>query len=335
MTEELNQTQLNHLHAAIHFEHNRERILQTVLPLSLFKDLREERHTEFHSESPFIHKDLRRLLPFGTTITSNDNEILVNLTAPFRVATRQQLLAWYLHRTPDTPGQPVTQLSIYYEADQFWFGHVLPNRARITQRLLTHNPVHFLQRFLLNHTHLELEIAELRLITNRPEILPFLDEGNVAWTIVHTPGITHKFTFHTNAWETTDHFPSSQLVDPPIPYFLPPTTPSPGFQAVPELQINYYTAFLDHASHSRQILLHDSDLESDTDADTNTTLPALEEVDQTPSGWEPTDNRPAHQSQRCFCAQELCRCGYRPNTPPTPPHITLWTPGDKHLPWRN
>ena len=150
---------------------------------------------------------------------------------------------------------------------------------------MTHNPVHFLQRFHLNHSHLELEIAELRLITNRPEILPFLDEGNVAWTIVHTPGVIHKYTFHTNAWEITDHFPSSQLVDPPIPYFLPPTTPSPGFQAVPELHINYYTSFLDHASNSRQILLQDSDLES---TDTDTTLPEL----KSPTRHPPVGNKP-------------------------------------------
>jgi hypothetical protein len=34
----------------------------------------------------------------------------------------------------------------------------------------------------------------------------------------------------------------------------------------------------------------------------------------------------------CWCGIDLCTCGHRPATPPTPPYITLWTPSAHYLP---
>ena len=339
--EELSQTQLNHLNATLFWEQNRDQIRQSIFPQQHFVDLRHELHTEFHSESPYIYDQLRRLLPFGVTLTAAQKTLFTNPvgTNGFRQAYRQQLLIWYLHRVPNTAGEPITQLSIFYHSDQFWFGHVLPNRAWISHRLLSGTPIYFVQQFVINHSYLEIVFGELRLVTNRPEILPFLDEGNTAWTIVHAPGDIIRFTYTQDSWETINHFPSNQLVDPPQPYFLPLTAPPPGFQAVPELYLNYYTSLYDSVADRRptfdprQALLNDSDFDT---TDTDSVPLDLEPVAPQPiSGWEQLDNRPPNQSQCCFCEKELCSCGHRPNTPPTPSHITLWTPGDKHLPWRD
>ena len=38
--------------------------------------------------------------------------------------------------------------------------------------------------------------------------------------------------------------------------------------------------------------------------------------------------------ERCWCRKEVCDCGYRPDTPPTPKNVVLWAPRNKHLPYR-
>jgi hypothetical protein len=38
-------------------------------------------------------------------------------------------------------------------------------------------------------------------------------------------------------------------------------------------------------------------------------------------------------TDRCRCKKEVCDCGYRPDTPPTPPNIVLWAPRSVTLPY--
>ena len=76
--EELSQTQLNHLNATLLWEQIREQIRQSIFPQQHFVDLRHELHTEFHSESPYIYDQLRRLLPFGVTLTAAQKTLFTN-----------------------------------------------------------------------------------------------------------------------------------------------------------------------------------------------------------------------------------------------------------------
>ncbi|KAH9046935.1 hypothetical protein EDB84DRAFT_1435212 [Lactarius hengduanensis] len=46
------------------------------------------------------------------------------------------------------------------------------------------------------------------------------------------------------------------------------------------------------------------------------------------AGWEEH-----HASGPCWCNQEACICGYRPETPPTPEGVVLWSPGLNYLPY--
>jgi hypothetical protein len=344
VADELSQTQLNHLNATALFEPHCRSIIDEFFPPHWLIDLRQERHTEFHCENPYLFDNLRCLLPFGVTLSRHQHDLLTDRrrTAAFLQGVRRQLLYWYLARAYVGPlREPITQLTLYYEADQFWFNHVLNDRTWIFSRLLSNNPVFFLQRFTLTHSFIELEVGELRLTTNRPELHPFLAEGNTAYTIVHVAGTTYHLDLLNPVWEVTAPFSTSRLVDPPEPYFLPPESPAPDFHARPQQRINYYTELYDHASGREPVIddRRDSDLDSDITTDTDTTAPNLvpptQVVTNPVTGWEQTDNRPPHQSQRCWCNKELCNCGNRPNTPPTPPHITLWTPGDKHLPGRS
>ena len=193
----------------------------------------------------------------------------------------QQLLIWYLHRTPETLGQPITQISVFYQSDQFWFGHVLSNHAWISHHLLTGTPIYFVQQFIINHFYLEIIFRELCLITNCPKILPFLDKGNTTWTIIHTPGDIIRFTYAQDSWETINHFPTNQLVDPPQPYFLPPMAPLLGFQAMSEHHLNYYTSLYDSVADRwptfdpQQALFNDSNFDT---TDTDSTASNLEPV---------------------------------------------------------
>ena len=78
-----------------------------------------------------------------------------------------QLLYWYLARAHANPlGPPVTHLAIYYGADQFWFNYIATHHAQIIDQLLDQRLAYFLRRFSLTHTHLELDIGELHLVTN-------------------------------------------------------------------------------------------------------------------------------------------------------------------------
>ena len=70
-------------------------------------------------------------------------------------------------------------------------------------------------------------------------------------------------------------------------------------------------------------------------------LPASSDVytPQLASNVPVWQNRAVHARDRsfrprsCLCQRrEVCTCGYRPDTPPTPPHIQLWEPRDLVLP---
>jgi hypothetical protein len=168
-------------------------------------------------------------------------------------------------------------------------------------------------------------------------VLPSL-ETHVAHDLVHIPSTTWHFNWTTDntilfhpMWQVTPNHHDPHLVDPSQPYFLPPSSPA--------------SSDLDSNS-SDDIQYHlptNVDEEDDTDKEEYLLARRLPEPLPSPTWEQPAPdpgwiayNPYRHRTARiCTCNGELCSCGYRPNTPTTPPHITLWTPGDQFLPFRS
>ena len=244
---------------------------------------------------------------------------------------RTQFLYWYLARTnTGTSRSPITHLAIYYESDQFWFNHIANYRNNIINRLLVdENQVFFLQRFTLTHTFLELEIGELRLVSPPYTTAPASAESTnfrAAHGLVHIPGSTYNLEFSENThptsplWNLTHSYTDPQLVNPSQPYyFTPSSSGNPEFPRNVQEPINYYLPFIDSDS-----------------LPSNSGYPSCRST-PTPTPWEaPAPGWTSHNPYRtaifpCACTGEFHTCSTRPDTPPTPPHLTLWTPGDLHL----
>ena len=177
--DELSQTQLNHLNAQLLFEGHQQEALSIHFPQRLLFDIQTDPLIEGRCSNPFIYFPLCSCLSFGRTL---DRKQLLFLVGRFRQSrlisnARTQLLYWYLARAHANPlGPLVTHLAIYYKADQFWFNYIATHHAQIINQLLDQRPAYFLRHFSLTHTHLELDVGELRLVTNRTETLPYLPE---------------------------------------------------------------------------------------------------------------------------------------------------------------
>ena len=340
MTEALPEHQLNHLDAANAFHPHSRRIQEIYFGGEFLSDLRQDPLIEYWCENPYLFASLRILLPFGRILSRAQVDYLV---APYRTTRlanncSTQILYWYLARAHASPlGQPVSHIAIYPELDQFWFNYVASNSQRIKDRLLGGHRVFYLQRFTLSHDSIDLEFGELRLITIRYGSLPA--DIQAPFRIVHTAGRTHQYSWNTNSWELSTSNPDPALVDPEPPYFLPPLAPADSeYQARVQEPLRYYTPDIEERIRGP----------SETPSSLSTsTIPSVDSPPLQPlqanqlwgpppqgdNGW---NNRPTSWilNNHCWCNSEVCDCGFRPNTPPTPPNVVLWAPGHNHLPYR-
>ena len=338
MTTELSQIQLNHLNAAFLFENHRRRVLDAYFPPDSISDLALDPLIEFHCNNPYLWDSLRSSLPFGRYLSQSHLDQLTNRynTTRFTYNARTQLLYWYLARSYNNPLRPpVDRLAIYYEPDQFWFNHIVTQRSIITRRLLVRNPTFFLRRFTLNHDHFELEIGGLRLITNRPELFPSRPEGRSSFQIVHCDHATYTYNWTLADWTIVTHRADTNLVDPDQPFFLPPSSPvDPDFASRVQEPLRYYTPDISVSSTSSlpsssipDPRPRDARLLNDTEFNnpvTDFNQPISDNSWDRPASWI--------SQTSCWCHKEVCDCGFRPDTPPTPPSVTLWSPGSHNLP---
>jgi hypothetical protein len=286
-------------------------------------------------------------LPFGRFLTENQANYLVGHYRTTRLTNncRTQLLYWYLARSHATPLRPpVSHLSIFYEPDQLWFNHIASYSQQITDRLLQGHRTYILARFALSHTSIELDFEELRLITQRFGSLP--PAITAPHRIVRCIGKSYFYLWDNPRWTLVTRNQDSRLVDPESAFFLSPDSPGDtDFLNRVQEPLRYYTPDLEEGIrplddyppplelNSEPINLPPSNASS-TSLPTHRSTPPEEWRHPSPdNGWQHTShwNNPGH----CYCGKEVCDCGFRPNTPPTPPSVTLWSPGDKHLPSRN
>jgi hypothetical protein len=324
VTNELSQQHLNHLNTALYFEPLRPLLLQQYFPDSDLVDLRDELHTDYSSDNHFVIHRLRACLPFGHYLTTEQRNFCISPLVKKQLlhTARVQHHFWSLARSTVNTGYPVNHLAIYYNSDHFWHYHVPRHEAAIVYWLLRRNqPAFFLRRYTLLGTTLTLEFGELHVNSRLPA------DNLAGFRLVHVNGTE----FRLNILDTTDNPPWNitqfdrdiSLLDPEGEFFIPPRSPDdPDFDPDAHASVQYY-------------LPVDWSNDSDTASlpTVSTPPPTLEWTTPPEPGW--TNTNPYRRSNPCSCTTEFCRCGRRPDTPPTPPNITLWTPGDQHLPYRN
>ena len=280
------------------FETHRLLQLRTYYPETSLFDASQCDIIDCWSDPPFLLNKLRDLLPFGKVTYQWDYEDFQNIDlARIAEAAQEQLLYWHLSEATTVNNSPAESILLWTKDDHFWFIHVPPQRQELIRRIRAGERVRYLERFSLNYDQVQVTWQEIRLVTRGTEFHLAIVEGK-------------EFTYKWDSsnWETTLENPDHRLIDPQV-YHLPPDTPDD-----PEI--------LEFAEARAPPPLVETPLPPSSPTSIST-----ESVD----GWgEPNLwNGP----RRCWCAKEVCDCGYRPDTPPTPPSVVLWAPGNAYLPF--
>ena len=165
------------------------------------------------------------------------------------------------------------------------------------------------------------------------------------YRLVITPGREHTFRWPSNFWETGLDNPDTNLVNP-TDYRLPPTV------STQELVANAATTRRPSTDRINVDESSDEDYQRSRDLPTPPLLrrnpllrifaPPIAPLASRISAAATSDSD-SHRASTptaiveakfpaCWCSTDVCLCTHRPDTPPTPPGITLWSPSDTHLP---
>ena len=248
-----------------------------------------------------VLKPLLDALPFGVILRAdhyaNFRDHALNLIPDL---ARKQLLFWQLDR-PLTLGEPIQALTLAEEEANLWHDHVVPNEFEYQQALVGGERLRFLTCFHLDYTRIRITLAGVRL-RSTPE--PF---GQTSYAFVQCDDREYTYVWTEQRWDVSIDSNDPRTVNPEIFTVPAPLRPSDNL-GVP-------IALL---------------------ATPDTPLPPSTPSDPVSSGWEGPLRpwTPNFAPSECWCKQEVCDCNYRPDTPPTPENIVLWTPRAKYLPYQ-
>ena len=280
------------------FETHRLRQLRTYYPEESLFDASTSETIDCWSDPPILLNKLYDLLPFGQVTYSWDFDTFRNIDlARIAEVAQEQLLYWHLADSTTVHNLPCESLLLWNKDDYFWFLHVSLNKEEITRRILEGEHIRYLEKFSLNYDQIQVTFQELRLVTQGSDHI-----------LAITEGIEFTYKWDSTSWEVTLENPDQSLVDPRI-YHLPPDAPTD-----PEI--------LEFAA---------ARLPTNPSSLPPSSPPSL--IGDSVSGWGDPPN-PWINRQSCWCEKEVCTCGYRPDTPPTPPSVVLWAPGSLYLPFR-
>ena len=263
-------------------------------------------------------------LPFGKELTDIEYQDCVNTLGEIKDEACEQLFYWHTAGPlASRENGPVEEIILFHNTDYLWFHHIAPVQQHIKQRIIDNGDrIRFLDFFHLDYDKIELLFKEIRVSPTRfgSVLLPI----QTPYRLVICPGRSHTFRWNTNFWETSLENPDPSLTNP-TDYKLPPVAPnSDKFRDTRFRRPR-------HVTPTPIIPIAPLDIHIPP-------VPLLERI-ITPPNWG-TDPRWDSSTTlatdtgftACWCGIDVCTCGHRPATPPTPPSITLWTPGDRHLP---
>ena len=287
------------------FETHRERQLQRYYPPSTLYNLAHSNTIEVWSDQTTILKDLEFILPFGEVLKLSQFQDFASCDLQrLGDLAQEQLLYWHLAKVVNVHGSPIESFLLWNKDDYLWFIHIAPRCECIIQDLLSGEHQFFLERFRLDYEQVQISFQEIRLETTQFGPRLVITEGR-------------EYTLKWDGvWETTLENPDTNIVNPQI-FHLPPDTPDD----------------IDFVTRLNILETGDESLPpSSPPSPRSSPSPPAPDTD-TDSGW----GEPANQwisNGVCWCSKEVCTCGYRPNTPPTPPSVVLWAPGQDFLPFR-
>jgi hypothetical protein len=291
----------------------REDILGQYFPSGTLTDLVGDRPLDCWSECHTVLQSLRALLPFGRLLDQADLDNYFDTTLACIVReAKEQLLYWHLSDSATYYNEPIDTLILSEDDDFLWRTYIPPRRLTIATDLRSGIRSYYLSKFLLTFETIEVTFEEVRLF----EFEAHTNGSHRTEDLVFTDGKQFTYNWTAQTWSITLENPEPNLVNPrafhrpSVPVFVErnDTLPRPP---LPRL-IPFVNAVL------------------------QTPLEVLPPSSpSTTSEWSDPLPNSTWPLTRCWCNNEVCHCDYRPDTPPTPPGVTLWRPGDFHLPSRS
>jgi hypothetical protein len=215
--------------------------------------------------------------------------------------------------------EPLDRLVITPDEDRFWFTYVYNHLVQIKELLEGGTHIFWLDRFILDHRSIEIGFNEIRLSTLYSHALPAHLGALSPYTLVVTDGREYHLTWREGHWNSTLHNPDPNLINP-RDYTLAPVIPE-----------SHHTRALNVPSPTPVALIEGPPVTTEP-SDEEETLPPSDD-NRSNIGWDSPQPWTNHLTT-CWCRGELCTCGFRPDTPPTPPGIVLWTPRTSNLPYQ-
>jgi hypothetical protein len=300
------------LHTHALFEPHRIRHFEALFPVTSRTNLLSKTEIDCWREDPTLLSNLFELLPFGQALLSDEyNDFIENTLPRIPNGVQDQFLYWHLAPPPTLLNQPIESTLLWNNDIHFWTRHIPPRLDDLTSHILGGEHIQYLEQFRLDYQEIRLTFQEIRLVTYGEEqhTRPVITEGR-------------KFTYRWNnpVWEITLENPDQTLVNPRI-HHLPQDTLDDELNST-----HIYTALAelnDLTISNREERLLQEDLPPSSGWTSRAPVSDI--------GWE---DDPSRNTESCWCNKEVCMCGYRPDTPPTPPSVVLWSPGLEYLPAR-
>jgi hypothetical protein len=299
------------------FDTHRLRQLRTYFPENSLSDASQDLEVSCWSDPSHILTKLRTLLPFGKVTFPWDfidfQDRVLDLISS---ASQEQLLYWHLADAATVNNYPAETVLLWTKDDYFWFIYIPSRHEFLIQQLLAGERLRYLEKFHLNHNQVSVTFQELRLITQGTQ-----------HSLVITEGV--EFTCRFNAWDNTPWdttLQNNQPVVNPGTYSLPPSQVDD-----PEL-LEFAEAIQEHTNQIAQenssfnpFRFSPPPLKLPPSSPPSPSTSSINYWGDSPNIWCPS---------KCSCRKEVCDCGFRPETPPTPPSVVLWAPRSDHLPFR-
>ncbi|KAI9431151.1 hypothetical protein H4582DRAFT_2085411 [Lactarius indigo] len=295
------------------------RQLDRYYPITSTYDLIDNPRLDCWTEPPTALRTLIDLFDFGEVIPERVYHEFIDDLSEVVKAADEQLLYWHLSNSASATNHPTDQLLVWAKSDYLWFVHVPPRSDHYIRQLEDGLSLHFVDRLRLTYQEIQISFQEIRVVIH-PDSAPRL-------VISDSSELTYSFA--TSVWETTLTNPDRNLVNPSNWHYPPSTSDDPELVSILNARETFRTPPLLRRITDR--LPPSSPETEDESSDSDVSL-HNGDTNQPPSpnnGWGPTLT-----SGPCWCSQEVCTCGYRPNTPPTPPNVVLWSPGVNYLPYR-
>jgi hypothetical protein len=160
-------------------------------------------------------------------------------------------------------------------------------------------------------TQVEVEFNEIQLLENLGE----------QPRLVYTDSKEYTYKWTTQQWDITIRNPESTIINPQV-FTIPISIPNTlGRDAEYQEQLDKLLEQTNNFFVSAEYW--DSVESTETESRSNSPLPTFFFSPPSPPALEV-----------CWCGIDLCRCNYRPDTPPTPPYIELWKPSQELQPRR-